>query len=349
MSSPAVKNLFAAAITVLIVWFGAKYLLPILMPFLLAALLALASEPLVRSFSRGKLSRSAAAGIGVSLTLAILILLVTVVGALAVRQLQSLAGAMPDLESTALQGMNSLRGWLAHLASSAPAGIRSLATRSVDELFSDGTDLVSQLSAQLPALASGIMSRLPDSALSIGTWLLASFMLSARLPKLRCWISAHAPASWKSQWLPTLKRLKRSVLGWLTAQLKLMSVTFAVLTAGFLLLRVGYAPLWGFLISLVDALPVLGTGTVLVPWSAVCFIQGDTVRGIGLLGVYAVAVLLRSVLEPKLVGRQLGLDPLVTLLAMYTGYRLWGILGMILSPLIAVTAVQLFSPQPETD
>ena len=91
-----------------------------------------------------------------------------------------------------------------------------------------------------------------------------------------------------------------------------------------------------------DALPVLGTGTVLVPWSLVCLLQGDTVRGIGLLGVYAAASLTRSVLEPRFIGRQLGLDPLVTLLAMYAGYRLWGLAGMILAPLLAVTVTQFF-------
>lgn len=95
--------------------------------------------------------------------------------------------------------------------------------------------------------------------------------------------------------------------------------------------------------ALVDAVPVLGTGTVLLPWSLILFLQGDNARSIGLLGLYGVISLTRSVLEPKLVGRELGLDPLVTLFALYAGYKLWGIGGMILSPLLAVTAIQLVS------
>ena len=90
-----------------------------------------------------------------------------------------------------------------------------------------------------------------------------------------------------------------------------------------------------------DAVPLLGTGTVLIPWSLVCLLQRNHVRSVGLLLLYGVTALTRSALEPKLVGKQLGLDPLLTLAALYTGYRLWGIGGMILSPLIAVTAVQL--------
>lgn len=325
-------------------WLCLRYLIPIMMPFLLAALLALAAEPLVQTLQRrARLCRAAATGIGICIALAVLILLVMVLGALLVRQLRSLMGIVPDLESNALSGMRSLHDWLLSLAGNAPGSIQPYLTGSVENMFSDGTVFLDKVTGWALGLASGVVAHLPDSALGIGTWLLASFMFSAKLPGIRSWVRSHLPASWYETWLPTLQRLKKSVFGWLTAQIKLISVTFAVLTGGFLLLRVPHGVVWALLICLVDALPILGTGTVLIPWSIVCFLQGDTVRAIGLLGVYAAAALLRSILEPKLVGKQLGLDSLVTLAAMYAGYRLWGILGMILSPLLAVTLVQLFS------
>ena len=134
----------------------------------------------------------------------------------------------------------------------------------------------------------------------------------------------------------------RRVLGkWFLAQCKLMSVTFGIVAAGLTLLRIPSSLLWAVLIALVDALPVLGTGTVLVPWSVVCFLQGDTPRALGILGIYVAAAMTRSMLEPKLLGKHLGLDPLVTLLALYIGYRLWGVGGMILAPLLTVAALQL--------
>ena len=77
------------------------------------------------------------------------------------------------------------------------------------------------------------------------------------------------------------------------------------------------------------------------PWALIAFLQGNSARAIGLLGTYAVVSLVRSALEPKLVGRQLGLDPLVTLMALYAGYKIWGIGGMILAPMLTVTALQL--------
>ena len=100
--------------------------------------------------------------------------------------------------------------------------------------------------------------------------------------------------------------------------------------------------------ALVDAVPMLGTGIVLIPWSLISFLQQDIPRAIGMLGIFISATLVRSVLEPRLVGKQLGLDPLATLIALYLGYRLLGLPGLIAAPLLAVAAVQLMGTSPES-
>ena len=110
---------------------------------------------------------------------------------------------------------------------------------------------------------------------------------------------------------------------------------------GFYIIKVRHAPLWALGVSLVDAFPILGTGAVLVPWSLVSFLQGGTGRAFGLLILYAAVTIVRTTLEPKLIGKQLGLDPLFTLAALYAGYRLWGLLGMLIAPLLAVAGAQL--------
>ena len=137
------------------------------------------------------------------------------------------------------------------------------------------------------------------------------------------------------------KRMKAALTGWLKAQLKLMAMTLTILLAGFLLLRIPKAPLWALGVTAVDAFPILGTGTILLPWALFSLLQGSGARALGLLGLYATVTLTRSLLEPKLVGRHLGLDPLATLMALYIGYKLWGLPGMIAAPLLAVTALQL--------
>ena len=114
-----------------------------------------------------------------------------------------------------------------------------------------------------------------------------------------------------------------------------MLVSYGIVSLGFLLLNISHGLLWAALVALVDAVPLLGTGTVLLPWALVCFLQDQHFRAIGLLCIYGAAMLTRTVLEPKLVGKQLGLDPLLTLLALYLGYRFWGFAGMLLAPVLA--------------
>ena len=344
MSSFPYKKILHLLTAAILVWLGIRYLLPIALPFLLGGLLALAAEPVVRLFHhRLKLPRGLCVGIGVTLTLCLLTLTLTVLGALLLRQLQTFVSVIPDLEGTAQAGLSSLENWLTALAAKAPSPIRSLVLRAVESLFAESNNLVDKFSSWILHFASGIMNKLPDRALVLGTCLIAGYMISARLPQLRCQLAEKMPLPWVQTIRPTLTSLKQAIGGWVTAQLKLMVITFAVLGVGLWLLRVDHAFVWAAGISLVDALPILGSGIILIPWSIVCFIQGDLIRGAGLLGIYAAAAVMRSILEPKLVGKQLGLDPLLTLAAIYAGYKLWGFGGMLVAPLLTVTARELLS------
>ena len=143
------------------------------------------------------------------------------------------------------------------------------------------------------------------------------------------------------------RRLRTALGGWLLAQAKLSGITCLILAAGFWILRIPHGLLWAILVALVDAFPILGTGTVLLPWGLVSLIQGNAAQGIGILAVYTVVTITRTVMEPRVVGKQLGLDPLVTLFALYAGYRIWGLAGMLLAPMAAALAVQLF-PRNDT-
>ena len=342
MKSPLIQKYALAGGALLLLWLVFRFLLPLAAPFLLAAVLALLAEPLVRVFQqRLHLSRGIASGVGVSITLLLTALLLTTLCAFLLRELGELAGIMPDLESAASDGISSMEGYFLSLAAQTPANVRTLLTRGVENLFSGSSRVLDQVSSRLLDLASNILKGLPDSALSLGTWILASYMTSARLPKIKDLLRDRLPPTWKDRYLPALRQLRHTLTGWLTAQLKLAGITFGILTMGFLLLKISYAPLWAALISLADALPILGTGTILIPWSFVCFLQGDTLQALGLLGIYAVAALMRSILEPRLIGKQLGLDPLITLLAIYAGYPIWGFFGMLLAPLLAVGLTQL--------
>lgn len=341
------RKLGAVAAAIFALWFFLRYLLPVFLPFIFAVLLALCAEPLVGFLVRRcRMPRWLGSGLGVCIALVLVVLCALMLGALLLKELSSLAGVVPDLEDTARQGIGLLRGWLTGIADRTPEGVQPILNHCVDGIFSGSSQFLDRITLWLLGFASGVLKALPDSALGLGTWIIASFMISAKLPWLKKRAASLLPESWKEKYLPAFKQLKSSLGGWLLAQLKLTGITACVLSVGFLILQIRYGLLWAAVISLVDALPILGTGMVLVPWSVVCFLQGDTLRAIGLLGTYVAALLIRSVLEPRLVGKQLGLDPLITLVALYTGYRLWGLGGMLLAPLLAVTLTQFLQAKP---
>ncbi len=336
------KSILSLLLICLLLWLSGKYLLPLCFPFLLGTGLALLAEPVVRFLcGRLRLPRGAAAGIGVTGVFVGISILFLMLCAFLVRELGILAGILPDLTDTARSGITLLQNWLLNLAGRMPASVRPFLVENVTTLFSGSTALLDRAFSYVLGLAGAILSHVPDSALSLGTAVISGFMISAKLPRIRVWLRENYPREKLRPLLRAFKRIRIAVGGWLMAQVSLAGVTMGILLAGFLILRIPYALLWAFGISLLDALPVLGTGTVLLPWGLICLLQGDKARAIGLVAVYAVISLTRSALEPKLVGQKLGLDPLATLFALYAGYKLWGIDGMILSPLLAVTVVQL--------
>lgn len=329
-------------IFVISAWLWLRFLLPVSLPFLMGSGLALAAEPMTRFLcARLRLPRSVAAGISVTAAFCFLTLAILMLCALLLRELRILAGLLPNLEDTAREGLSVLSQWLLTRIAGLPAALRDFLTGQVSELLSGGSALLEQAISFLLNLAGGVLRHVPDSALVLGTGIISSYMIAAKLPQIQKWIAARLSRERLKPLLATLSDMKNAILGWLKAQLKLSGITWILLTIGLILLRIPYAPLCASLIALLDAFPVLGTGTLLLPWSLICFLQKDSGRGVGLLGIYALVSLSRSILEPKIVGKHLGLDPLATLVALYAGYKFWGLGGMLLSPVLAVAAVEL--------
>ena len=324
-----------------------RYGFPLALPFLAGGAVALAAEPPVR-FLCQKLSfkRSFASFLGVTVTLVLLSALGLLLFSAAFHGLRWLAAIAPELLETTRQGLTSLQDRLLALALGAPEGIRDLLAKTVLGIFDSGDALYTQAAAALPGLAAGLLSHLTGGFLGFGTGILSAYLISGRLPELKQWLRSRLPERWSKQYRPALRNLRLALGGWLKAQARLMGLTFGILLAGFWLLRIRFAPIWAGLIALVDAVPMLGTGMILVPWSVISFLQQDPARAVGLLGIFAAATLARSALEPRMVGQQLGLDPLVTLISLYLGYQLLGIPGLLTAPLLAVLTIRLLNMPP---
>jgi sporulation integral membrane protein YtvI len=125
----------------------------------------------------------------------------------------------------------------------------------------------------------------------------------------------------------------------------LMVITFFELWIGFLILKINNAYFWAFLIALIDLLPILGTGIILVPWAIYCAVAGNISVSVGLAVLYIIMVLVRNFCEPKIVSRQIGINPLFILFSMYLGLKLFGGAGIILLPIILMVTVQYYKQE----
>ncbi len=331
-------------LTFLAAWLVLRFFLPFFLPFVLGWALAALVQPQIRFLSHTlRLPRGVSSGIAVSAGLILLGMCVVLVGSVGYREATILArgipGAVQNFSSKAMQ----LQMWVLERVRTAPASLEQPLEQMVLDLFNGGSVLLEKSTSVLLSMAGSVVGGISGGALLVGTAVISSYMIAAQYPQLRR--RAVESRFWTQRLDPMICRVRTALGGWLKAQLKLSGVTFLLVLAGFLLLRVEQAVLWAFVTALVDAVPMLGTGTLLIPMAVISIIWGDKVRGIGLLGLYVTALITRSSLEPRLVGKHLGLNPLATLLALYAGFRIWGIWGMILAPILSVLAFQLASAE----
>lgn len=342
MSRDFTNSAMTVAVITLIGWLLIRFLLPIALPFGLGLYLALAAEPAVRLLNgRLKLPRQAASAAAVSVVFLLTVTLLVLLAGFLMRQLTRLQDVLPQLEEAARQGLALLRQWLRAAAEKLPEGLQNALDLLMENSVSGSGILGQQAAQKLPEMATGLLSRLSSGLFGLLTGIISGYMISGRLPKIKEKILHQLPERWRSRYLPALPQMRKALGGWLLAEVKLAAVAFILLFLGFLLLRIGNSFLLAGLITIVDAFPVLGVGTVLIPWSLVCLLQENYARGLGLLGLYAAIWLIRSILEPKLVGKGLGLDPLVTLVVIYAGWKLFGIAGMLLAPILAMMGTQI--------
>ena len=326
------------AVWAVLLWLGVRYLLRWLLPFLLALALAAAVEPVIAWCRRrmGLKRGFTAAVVTIAVTGAILALAAVIVWQL-IRQAAELLGQLPGL----LAGMTEdLRQRLEDFCAACPQGLRSWLEEVPALLGTLAAGVAQRASGACITAAAALAAALPGVFLFCGTTALAVFFTAGSYPRVMAFFRRQL-----GHRLDRARGVKANLLStlgkWCRAQAILLGVTFCQLLAGFLLMGQRYALLLAAVTALVDALPVFGTGTVLLPWAAVCLLAGQAPRAVALAALYAVISAVRSLLEPKVMAAQAGLPPLAALAAMYAGFRALGVAGMILLPMALLFVKQL--------
>lgn len=333
LSAAAAAALFYVALRYLLVW---------LLPFLIAAAAAAAMEPAIR-FLQARL-RFRRGFSSLLLTLFLLFLLgglLSLLGTTLTGEAYALLERAPELLAEAPAALAGLLARLERYTAACPPWLRETIAETLSRYVVEAGDLLSGLVDRLISSLGALAARLPALALSVATCVLAIYFTSSEWPVLRRMLQERLSASALQKLRILRSGAADSLSRWLRAELTLCAVTFAELLAGFFLLRQPYALLLAFLITLVDALPVFGTGTVLVPWAVIELLFGSTPKALALTALYAVTLTVRNVLEPRLLGAQAGLPPIASLLAMYLGFCSFGVGGMVLFPFLLLLAAQL--------
>ena len=320
-----------------------RYLLWWLLPFLLAFAAARAMEPVIlflrrtvhfkRAFSAALLTLFLLFLLGGLLSLLLSALFTEATAFLT--QLPTLLDALPALTGGLL---DRLRAY----GALCPDWLRELLTAELSDWAAYGSTALAGLASRALALLGSMAAAVPALVLFAATTLLAVFFLAASYPTLCA--AAKRRLSPRAQQRLRFWRdgVTHSLTRWLRAQAILCSLTFCQLLAGFWLLGERYSLLAAFLITLVDALPVFGTGTVLIPWAAVKLFTGDFAYAAGLGLLYVLSQAVRQIIQPKIVGDSMGLPPLTTLFFLFLGYRLRGLAGMILAVPVGLIFIKFY-------
>ncbi len=347
----------AANITVVIAgiaavaWLFFNFALPSLMPFVLAALIAVLVSPLAKKISAAtRIPRKACAAV----LLILVFSLVSMLLYLAIRRLVTELGDLlfrlsenPEIIENTVQGIvDRLTGngshfsFLQKIFDSDALGALGI---DIGEAMRQAlASLLSALTAALPGAAVALIKQVPSALLFLIVLLIAAFYFSSEGGAIAHGLCQILPDKWQKK-LPMLgEKIKKTLVGYLKAYFLIMVLTFCEMLLGLTILGVDYAFIMAIVISVVDILPILGAGTVLVPWAIFAFLTSNTPLGVGLLILYAVTLVVRQFAEPKIVGSTLGIHPLATLASVYLGLSLLGFIGIFVGPMVALLLREMF-------
>ena len=190
--------------------------------------------------------------------------------------------------------------------------------------------------ASVGGVITSFVSSLPGAFIFLLATVISALYFSLDLERINAWVRSVLPEG-AVRWLLRLKRgMLTTGIGYLRSYLILMAVTFVIMLFGLMIMRVEYALLASLVIALLDMLPVIGVGAILVPWSIIQLALGNYSFGVGLLVLFLVHEFIRQIIEPKIVGKHLGIHPIVTLMLLYIGYSLFGVFGLLLLPVFTV-------------
>jgi len=249
---------------------------------------------------------------------------------------------LPIYYQALVQGLDQISENMQGVAGRMSPDMREQIADVTEYVTSNLGQIVSGLGGGTVEAAGNVAGKIPALLVSFFFVLLFAYFFIAQRERVHRIAGSMIPRDTREQLQMVWDKLKYAVGGYFRAQFKIMFVVFLILAVGFIVMGIDYGILLAVLIAFLDFLPMLGTGTALIPWALFFALSGNLPRAAGLLALYAVTQVTRQLIQPKMVGDSIGVDTLTTLFFLFIGYRLSGILGMIIAIPIGLILIQLY-------
>jgi len=321
-----------------IVYVILKYVISVFMPFIIGFAIALVLRPLVEKLSKTlRIKRSIAATLILIVFYAVIGVAITIIVLRVSVNLSQIFQGLPrtfqqDIQPAINTIMISISDFLASIDPNILAGVEALQSNILDGLSS----VVTAISSRALIILTNMITSIPAFLLTFLFTIISSFFFTIDFQKVILFVKNQLGGKTIEVVSAIKESFSSTIAKFFKAYLMLMTLTFVELSIGFFIIGLSNAMGVAFIIACIDILPVLGTGGVMIPWAIIELVNGNMQFGMSLLVIYIIVTVIRNIVEPKVVGDQIGLHPLLTLMAMYVGTSLFGIIGLFGLP-IALT------------
>ena len=308
-------------------------------PFLVAAIIAIILERVINMIlKKVKLSRRFVGTILVVLTYLVFAFIIGMIIYMLIGEMISISTKIPDT-------YNNIKDEYKEVYNKFSAFLDRTPNKISEEIYDFGLGLISKVTDFATEVINFVISFvmfMPKLMIYVIITFLATLFLVVDRREISKGIYKIFPNKIVKKTEEVCKNCIGSLINFLKAQFIIISITFVELVITFLVLKVNYPITLALIVALVDALPILGTGTILIPWAVLSAVTGNLGFGVGLLIAYIIITVVRQLTEPRVVSKKIGVHPFVTLLSMYLGFKLIGVFGMIVGPIMIVIYKNVF-------
>lgn len=316
-----------------------KYFLPLLMPFVIGLVVAALLRPLIDLISNKlHLKRSVISIVILLVFYSFIAFLATLVSTRVFLFLQNLFYHLPKLYKDSIEpALNQGTDELLNRFPDIEYYLEDIFNSINDSIFS----FLTKASSTVVGAITGFAGQVPSILIKFIFTIVSSFFFTIDYHRIAGFVMKQFSVEKRNM----IIKVKDNVIGTLGKFIKayttLIIITFLELSLGFFILKVPNPFLVAALVAFVDLLPILGTGAVLLPWVIISFIFNNNTMGVGILILYIIITVVRQTLEPRVVGQQIGLHPVVTLICIFVGAQLLGVVGIFLLPVTATILKKL--------